>query len=220
MCRFLVARSKYNINMQSIIKDFAFMAQKSRTHDGDRQADGWGVAWLADSKWKSFKSLKPIWQDFEIFKNIPKTKLLVVHARSATYTRTIGEIEFNQPFVNGEYVYVFNGHLRGVRLRRAVDGNIGSQKIWSLIKKEMKSKSAFDVLDSVYQLVKQNTKQIIGLNIGIISTKGMLFVSNSEKDDEYFRLRVAKTKDKILVCSEEIGKYNFTKMKQGKIIAV
>ena len=41
------------------------------------------------------------------------------------------KIENNMPFTGGNYVYVFNGELRGVRIKEK--GRIGAEKIFNYI---------------------------------------------------------------------------------------
>lgn len=86
MCRFLLVRSKNVKDMRPLLQDFAVMCERSRTTDGDRQEDGWGVAWInGKDDWQSEKSLHPIWEDKDFMSNIPSTRLLVAHARSASF---------------------------------------------------------------------------------------------------------------------------------------
>src|SRR3989344_4992469 len=134
MCRFLLVKSKKLIKPQKLLLQFAQMAKKSRALDGDWQGDGWGVAYK-NQKWEIHKSLNPIWQDENTFNKFPKTDLFLVHARSASFPKDRGVIEFNQPFIYKNYAFVFNGLLRGVRLPMKVSGRIGAEKIWFLLKK-------------------------------------------------------------------------------------
>lgn len=220
MCRFLVVYSEKAISMRPILVDFAKMCEVSRTHDGDRQKDGWGVSWLnSKGEWKIKKSLKPIWRDRKLFIDIPKTKLLVVHARAASYEKTIGDISFNQPFVGKKYVYVFNGHLRGVQLKTKVAGGIGSQKAWSLIESSMKKNSAKAALSEVYKLIKSNTKELLGLDIALVSKKTMVIVSDTNiNKDDYYRLWEAEKNGITIVCSEKISGFKFSKLPKGGVL--
>ena len=47
MCRFLIVRTSSPLDPRGLMSEFAEMARLSRAPDGDRQADGWGVAWQA-----------------------------------------------------------------------------------------------------------------------------------------------------------------------------
>src|SRR5437879_4414407 len=83
MCRFALIQSQQPIEPKPFLTAFAEMAEKSKAPDGDRQADGWGIAWLEGNRWRSHKSLLPIWNDSKMFESFPKTSAFLVHARSA-----------------------------------------------------------------------------------------------------------------------------------------
>ena len=135
MCRFLIVRSAEAFDPGPLFRAFAEMARLSRAPDGDRQADGWGAA-LQDPSggWLSRKSLRPIWQDGEALDEIPAGRIFLLHARSASFSDQKEMLEFNQPFVEGRRAFVFNGLLKGVAFPRPLEGRIGAQKIWALIR--------------------------------------------------------------------------------------
>ena len=60
-----------------------------------------------------------------------RTTLLVAHARSAFRDEGI-VVDNNMPFYDGERVFIFNGELRGVRLRET--GRIGAEKVFNFIR--------------------------------------------------------------------------------------
>ena len=137
MCRFLLVKFKNKTSPADVLNSFAKMSEQSRTLDGDWQGDGWGVSWKDDKgEWQTTKSLSPIWMDKGVFPEIPPTSMLAVHARSASFPSQKGIIEFNQPFVEGGMAFVINGFLRGVNLKN-INGTIGAQKIWNLLKEEL-----------------------------------------------------------------------------------
>lgn len=216
MCRLLITKAKEKKDMSDVLSGFADMAEKSRTSDGDRQGDGWGVCWREGGAWKCYRSLKPVWKDRESFSEVPNTDLLVAHARSATFADTKGDVSLNQPFVSGDYAYVFNGHLRGVSLS-GVKGRIGSEKIWNLIQREMERKSPADALETVYRLIKKNTKIIFGANIVVVSDFGIWAVSTTEQEGDYFTLRKSLSDREFIISSEEISGYSFEKLKKDKV---
>ena len=39
----------------------------------------------------------------------PETTRMLIHARSASFEKDKDNIDFNQPFLNSEYAFVFNG---------------------------------------------------------------------------------------------------------------
>lgn len=219
MCRLLMVKSKLPMQPQSRLQDFALMCQKSRTLDGDWQGDGWGIAWLdSQNKWQLKKSLSPIWEDQEKFKNIPKTKLFVSHARSASFSEQKGVIDYNQPYINSGYCFVFNGMLKGVKLRKKIKGEIGAQKIWRLLQWRLKTDHPSQALKNVYEFLKSNTREIEGLNIGLATKDSLFALCDQNCNQEYFALRLMKKKAQQIVCSEEIGPYKFRQMKAGEIV--
>ena len=109
------------------------MAKNSKSLDGDWQGDGWGIAWQSrDLGWNLKKSVHPIWDEEEVFSQIPKTRLFFVHARSSSFLHHKKVLAYNQPFICDPFVFVFNGLLREVSFPYRVAGNIGSQKIWKI----------------------------------------------------------------------------------------
>lgn len=222
MCRFLIVKSKDQIDTQSLLQDFALMCKKSRTADGDRQGDGWGVAWINEADdWEFSKSLKPIWRDTDRFVKIPKTKMLVAHARSATFPNQKGVIEYNQPFVDGKFCFVFNGHIGGVKLPQKVEGKIGAQKLWNLLKTSIEKGDRLPkALEEIRDLVKSNSKNVLGMNIGLTDGKTITATCNYSQNEDYFSLRHFTNKAISIVCSEIISDYKFEKMRQGQILAL
>ena len=65
--------------------------------------------------------------------SVPSCRVLAVHARSASFARHKGVLDYSQPFVDGRHAFVFNGLLfRGVSFPARDDRAIGSQRIWDL----------------------------------------------------------------------------------------
>ena len=126
MCRFLMMRSDAPFETAEVLATFRRKCRESVEYQGH----GWGAAWRAAGIWFRHKSLTPIWEDrFEIPKEVG---FLIVHARSA-FKDTGITIENNMPFYRDERAFVFNGELRGVRLR--VPGRIGAEKVFHLIER-------------------------------------------------------------------------------------
>lgn len=140
MCRFLIIKSKKKIKPAKLLKEFALMCKKSLAPDGELQKDGYGIAWYDGKTWQLKKSLAPIWEEQDLFGEIPETNLLAAHARGAGFDEDRGDIDFNEPFIYGDLCFIFNGMIRGVRLNRKLEGKIGSQKLFSLIKSQSKKK--------------------------------------------------------------------------------
>lgn len=210
MCRFLLVKSKKIIAPQKLLAQFSKMAKKSRALDGDWQGDGWGISYKIQ-KWEVYKSLKPIWEDEDSFAKIPKTSLFLVHARSASFEKDRGVIEFNQPFIYKNYAFVFNGLLKGVRLRQKVSGRIGVQKIWSLLRVNLHL-GAGKALAKTCDLIVKNTKEVAALNIGLCDGRNFFVYSQFVGHPEYYQLLRYKSPDLEIIVSEKIGHYNFSSL--------
>lgn len=207
MCRFLLVKSKKPIKPGELLIKFAQIAKSSRAYDGDRQDDGWGIAWVDNQKqWKLKKSLLPIWEEINCFKQFPATEIFVVHARSSSFKKDKGILEYNQPYINEEYSFVFNGLLKGVSLPN-VPGNIGAQKIWYLLKKELKKNNPLNALEKTKKLLLKNSKEVIAFNVGLASLrKGKIYsLCYFTKYPQYYQLHVFKNQSLEIICSESLS---------------
>lgn len=204
MCRFLLVKSQNAISPKSLLTQFAKMAKKSKAYDGDWQGDGWGISFL-DSKnnWQCQKSLSPIWQDAKIFSTFPSTKTFVVHARSASFPNHKGNIIYNQPYIDGEYSFVFNGLLKGVRLPN-IPGNIGAEKIWHLLKQELKENNPKEALEKTKEHLVKNSKEIFALNIGLATPNHIYSLCYFTKYPNYYQLHSYKNQELEIICSEPL----------------
>ena len=127
MCRFLMVRSDEPFETQELVQRFRDQCEHSREFQGH----GWGASYRRGGEWRREKSLTPIWLDAP---KVPeRVDFLVLHARSAFRDEGI-ELENNMPFYRGDRIFVFNGELRGVRLR--LPGRIGAERIFHLIERQ------------------------------------------------------------------------------------
>jgi predicted glutamine amidotransferase len=220
MCRFLLAKSKDSLRPEGLLKEFAAMCQRSHAPDGDWQGDGWGVAWQIDKSWKIHKSLSPIWEDLDKFATIPQTNLFVVHARSVGFPQHKNNLRFNQPYLHNNLCFVFNGMIRGVKLQRVLGGTIGAQKLFSLLIEEMKTKNAKESLKKLDHAMLNNSKQVEGMNVGLVSDDNFYILCEYSIHPSYFTLQYYKDETIALVCSEKIGTYNWETMSKGEILVL
>lgn len=207
MCRFLLVKSKKTINPKALLIKFAEMAKKSRAYDGDRQDDGWGIAWVDSQKqWQLKKSSSPIWEEVNSSDQFPSTEIFVVHARSSSFPKDKGILAYNQPYIDGEYSFVFNGLLKGVSLPK-IPGDIGAEKIWYLLKKELKKSNVHNALEKTKKLLLENSKEIIAFNIGLAtSEKGKIYsLCYFTKFPKYYQLHTFKNQSLEIICSEVLN---------------
>ena len=219
MCRFLLVKSLEPIEVGKLLTKFAYVAKNSRTTEGDWQGDGWGVSWLRDDgEWKLHKSLNPIWEEVAIVNRVPETRVALIHARSASFERDKGKLEYNQPYIAGKLAYVFNGLLKGVKLNEKVEGDIGAQKIFSLIRKMSDGGGLSGRMASVYKLLKNNSIAIKGFNIGLADASNLYALSDYMDHPEYFNLRYFESLNLKMICSEEFGDFEWKLVKKGRVI--
>lgn len=206
MCRFLLARFHEPTRPQELLEAFAEMSEKSKALDGDWQGDGWGVAWLDEQgEWHRQTSLAPVWQETHIFDDLPATRALVAHARAASFPHHKGVIEFNQPYLFHEYAFVFNGLLRGVTLP-GIPGRIGAEKICHLVKRELATAaSPQEALERVRNLLDQNAKEIVALNLGLATPEGIYSLNHFTQHPEYYSLHAWNDEATHIICSEPLA---------------
>lgn len=193
MCRLLYIRSKEPIDSKVHLKQFAEMANKSREFQGH----GWGCAYLLDDEWQYYKNINPIWE--HSFENIPNTTTLVVHARSAYKDEGI-VIENNMPFYDDKYVFIFNGELRGVKIRS--EGRIGAEKIFNYLRRFENEDLMSESFKKGLEIITKRTDYIRAMNV-IIASKTEAFVSSLfNESPEYFTLRYFEDENTKIVCSE------------------
>lgn len=214
MCRFLMIKSKDTFDTVTHLENFSELCRNSEEFQGD----GWGVCYLSGIEWKCFKSLKPIWEEHTRFKKIPKTKMLIVHARSAFQDKG-PDPEFTQPFVDDNLVFVFNGEISGVRLKAI--GKNGAQKIFSLVKTQLKSSdwNVKDALEQTTSLIEKYSSNIKALNIGISDKDKLVALCKYTERDKYFGLHYFDGDLKI-ICSKPYKPYNFKNVKNNEIVVL
>ncbi len=217
MCRFLIVKSKKKIQPEELLKSFALACQKSIAPDGELQEDGYGIAWKNDKSWQLKKSLAPIWEEQDLFERIPETNLFVAHARSAGFVKDKGNLDYNQPFIYKNLCFVFNGMIRKISLNLPLEGEIGSQKLFSLIKSKLKKHKIGSALEEVKKLVLKKAKKVEGMNIGLIAGDNIYILCQYLNNQDYFSLYYFRNKNFTIVSSELFGLYQWKNIKKGEI---
>jgi predicted glutamine amidotransferase len=221
VCRFLMAKSATPISPSALLEDFAAMDEASRAPDGDRQADGWGAAWLdVAGGWRLFKSTAPIWEDKAAFGGIPPSRILIFHARSASFPWQKATLSYNQPFVSGPSAFVFNGLLQGVSLPRPVPGEIGAQKIWSLVSERLTAAPPGEALAAAAEILERNTRRLQGLNVGLTDGRHCHAICRYDGGGTYYQLVRHDSPGLSLISSEPLGSRDFVPVPQGAVITI
>ncbi len=192
MCRLLAVRSNDPFSITPHLEKFAHISQHSKEYQGH----GWGCAFkTADGKWQIYRNIRPVWEDN--LAQFPSTTLLLVHARSAFEDRDI-VVENNMPFFDGRTVFIFNGELRGVKIRE--QGRIGAEKIFNFVKRFDKGET-LEALKKGVEIIKKRTTYIRGMNIIMVNDEGIHVSSYFNEDDEYFTMHYREGKD-LVICSD------------------
>jgi glutamine amidotransferase len=191
MCRLLTIKSEKPFTIKHHLQKFAEIAKNSKEYQGH----GWGCAYLdATDGWKLYKNINPVWQDD--FDQFGETRLLVVHARSAFEDKDI-VIENNMPFFDGRTVYIFNGELRGVKIRE--EGRIGAEKIFNYIRRFDKGDTR-QALEKAVGIIRKRTRRIRGMNIIMVNDAGIFVSSFFSEDEDYFTMSFKEDRE-LVICS-------------------
>ena len=197
MCRILMARRAAPFPISEHLVPFATLAKGSREYQGH----GWGCSWLTANKtWQHYHNIKPIWDDdIEQFES---TTLLLVHARSAFRDEGIA-VENNMPFTDGDSVFIFNGELRGVKIKS--EGRIGAEKIYNYVRRMQQSldeKNLLQALEKACGIINKRTSYVRAMNIILSNGDDTVVSSTYGEDPDYFQMHRVQRGDLTLVCSE------------------
>ena len=192
MCRLLTIRSKTPFAIGPHLEKFAHIAKNSKEYQGH----GWGCAYQDPAgRWQFYRNINPVWQDD--LSRFSETTLLVAHARSAFEDRDI-VVENNMPFFDGRTVYIFNGELRGVKIRE--EGRIGAEKIFNFIRRFDKG-DTLQALSKAVGIIKNRTRHIRGMNIIMVNETGIFVSSYFTEDETYFTMSYREGSD-LIICSD------------------
>ena len=200
MCRLLTIRSKTAFPVEPHLKKFADIAKNSKEYQGH----GWGCAYLDEAAgWKFYKNINPVWHDD--LSRFGETSLFVAHARSAFEDRDI-VIENNMPFSDGRTVYIFNGELRGVKIREK--GRIGAEKIFNYIRRFDRGDTRQALIKAV-EIIKKRTRTIRGMNIIMVNDSGIFVSSHFTEDEAYFTMRYREGRELVICSAPYPGEINW-----------
>ncbi len=192
MCRLLYVNSNKEFSASEYLTKFAEISKKSKEFQGH----GWGCAYLRNDEWRYYKNVNPIWEDD--LSKFGSTSRLIAHARSAFKDEGI-VVENNMPFYDDKYVFIFNGELRGVKIKE--EGRIGAEKIFNYIKRFDKG-SIEDALKKGTGIITKKSAYVRAMNIIICDSNSAYVHSQFNEDDDYFTLRKKTSSDSIIICSE------------------
>jgi glutamine amidotransferase len=155
LCRLLFVNSKIKFPIVDYLHKFAEIAKCSREYQGH----GWGFGFWDNNKWTYYKNIKPIWEDD--LAQFGKSNRIIAHVRSAFKDEGI-VIENNMPFYDEKYNFIFNGELRGVKIKEK--GRIGAEKIFNFIKRFDKG-NIKDALHRGTEIISKKSAYVKAMNI-------------------------------------------------------
>lgn len=192
MCRLLTIRAQAPFAIGPHLETFSGIAKNSKEYQGH----GWGCAYQDPAgHWQFYRDIRPIWEDD--LSRFGETSLLVAHARSAFEDKDI-VVENNMPFFDGRTVYIFNGELRGVKIRE--EGRIGAEKIYNYIRRFDKGNTQQALMKAV-GIIKKRTRHIRGMNIIMVNETGIFVSSYFTEDPSYFTMSYREGDD-LIICSD------------------
>lgn len=192
MCRLLCVSGEHDFAIEGHLDVFAGIARDSKEYQGH----GWGCAWLEGDGWRVYRNIQPIWEDDE--RPAGRTRLLLAHARSAFRDEGIC-IENNMPFSDGRYVFIFNGELRGVRIKE--DGRIGAEKIFNYVKRFDRG-DMLEALRRGVDVIAKRTRYVRAMNIIMASPSDVYVASSFNEDPDYFQMQRRQEDGISVICSE------------------
>jgi glutamine amidotransferase len=123
--------------------------------------------------------------------------LLLAHARSAFRDEGI-RVENNMPFVDGQRAFIFNGELRGVRIRET--GRIGAEKIFNFIKR-FDHYGRLPAVQKGVDVIEKRTRYLRAMNLIIASPDSSELATIYNENPAYFQMHCCQQASESIVCS-------------------
>jgi glutamine amidotransferase len=194
MCRLLYVKNNRSFQISDYLTPFANIAKNSKEFQGH----GWGCAYRKDGTWQLYHNILPIWEDD--LRQFGRTGLLLAHARSAFEDRDV-RVENNMPFRDDKYIFIFNGELRGVKIKES--GRIGAEKIFNYVKRFDKG-DMLTALRRAIPIIEQRTDFVKAMNIIIADEERVFLSSVFNADPDYFALHRRESDGCQVICSEPL----------------
>jgi glutamine amidotransferase len=128
------------------------------------------------------------------------------------------EGENNMPFSDGESVFIFNGELRGVRIRS--EGRIGAEKIYNYIRRFDKGDKCAATAKAV-DIIKKRSTYVRAMNLILSDGAQSCLSTNYSENTGYFQMHQKQDGGLHLVCSEPFaGDRGWTRIENNTTIAL
>lgn len=191
MCRLVCVRSAREF---AIGPHLGALAQIAR-HSSEYQGHGWGCAWREGAGWRLYHNIRPIWEDDT--DQFGRTTMLLAHARSAFRDEGV-RVENNMPFFDGRTVFIFNGELRGVRLRE--QGRIGAEKVFNVIRRFDDGQLAQAVARGT-ALIARRSRYVRAMNLILARDDEAVVATRFNENPDYFQMHRHVGGDTVTVAS-------------------
>ena len=191
MCRILYVRAERAFAIADMLEPFAELSQNSPEFQGH----GWGCAWLENGVWRQYHDIRPVWEDDP--RQFGDTSLLLVHARSAFRDEGI-VVENNMPFSDGESIFIFNGELRGVRIKS--EGRIGAEKIYNYIRRFDKG-DKLAATGKAVEIIRKRSAYVRAMNLILSDGEHSVLSTSYSENPDYFQMYQKRENGRHLVCS-------------------
>jgi len=195
MCRILLVHNPAGIDPNAYLNDFRTMCAESQEYQGH----GWGCTWRNQNQWAQYHNINPIWEDSK--SDFPKTTLFLVHARSAFRDEGI-VVENNMPFVDERNAFIFNGELRGVKVK--AEGRIGAEKIFNYIKRFDKGDMSH-AINRATGIIVIRSHYIRAMNFVLATPEYAYIYSLYSEDEAYFQMQQSLENGTTVVSSRPIA---------------
>ncbi len=214
MCRLLMVKSQEEFLIEPMLEKFAEICMNSREYQGH----GWGITYLHEGKREFYRSVTPIWDD-ELTWHFGQhsTRFLAVHARSAFQDKGIDVVN-NMPFIDDDYVFIFNGELQGVKIKEA--GRIGAEKVFNFIKRFNKG-DMLAAMQRAVPLIEKHSENIRAMNMMISDMENVYLCSQFNSEEDYFTMHRKRDGDRLIICSDPFpGETGWTPISNKTISSV
>ena len=192
MCRLLAVYGSAPFEIKNYLEPFADIARSSTEYQGH----GWGCGWMTATGWNTYHDIAPVWED--LHPPCGQTQLLVAHARSAFRDEGI-EVINNMPFTDGRFLFLFNGELRGVRLKEK--GRIGAEKVFNFIKR-FDDGDMEEAMRKGLDIIERRSRYVRAANIIIADAQAIRVTNRFNDSPDYFQMHVLENSERLVLCSE------------------
>ena len=209
MCRLLCVHSARPFEIEPHLAAFASLSRDSREYQGH----GWGCAWLGGGAWRMHHDIRPVWEDRH--DRFGSTTLLLAHARSAFRDEGI-RVENNMPFDDGRHVFIFNGELRGVRIRER--GRIGAEKVFNYVRRFDRG-DMHEALVRALPVIEKRSRHVRAMNMILASPERVHVACRFNGESDYFQMREREAGGTRAVCSDPYpGTTGWSRIDNGAVL--